>query len=243
MEFSWSIETFKTLPSTQDLVKERAQNEGAASGLVIHADQQSAGRGRHGRSWIGQDGNLFFSFLLRPSFGVSAVGQLSLLVGVAIAQGMIALCGHQLREDLKLKWPNDILLAGRKCAGILLETQLSEDAQSFDWVAIGIGVNIISAAQEEWSCLSEYAPDLAPTILRDEILARFSVLYDLWQAQGFDAIKALWLDLSFEEGSDVTVRLGERKICATFAGVNDDGGLLLHENGAIRTITAGDVYM
>src|SRR5690606_32282573 len=136
----WIIEEHDVLGSTQDALKAVASER--PEGFAVQARRQEGGKGRQGRQWISPEGNLYLSVLLKPA-KVEAVhvGQLSFVAALAVAKTVAS----YLKDGLMLKWPNDVLLAGKKCAGILLETDVKDG--KVRWVAVGIGVNIASAPE------------------------------------------------------------------------------------------------
>ena len=187
-DFQWRIEVLAETPSTQDLVKARGEH-GTGEGLCIQTLSQNAGYGRHGRAWIGLDGNLFLSFILRPDCPAEDAGQVALVVGEALAES--------IREFVKspdlvsLKWPNDVLLDGQKCAGILIESSLK--AGRVEWLAVGVGVNIAAAPEGPFTALvahSDRAVDLSA--FRDRFLSAMANSYSRWQTDGFEVIRAHW---------------------------------------------------
>ena len=220
----FSIEEFKLLSSTQDLLKDRA-SAGAAEGLVIQALEQSAGRGRHGRKWFSEDGNLHLSFLLRPQCYVMKLGCVSAVTAVALADVINS-------SFLKLNWPNDVLFEGRKCAGILLESELK--GSQVDWVAVGLGLNVSSAPLDG----AKIGGDIKT--LRDAFLERFSVLYE----RPFEDVRKKWLFYSFDQGTPMTVKLGQYLERGVFHDMDAHGNLILNTlDAGMKTITAGDVYV
>jgi BirA family biotin operon repressor/biotin-[acetyl-CoA-carboxylase] ligase len=141
----WKIHTYAQLESTQDYVRSVAEDEEFfAEGVVIQALAQTKGRGRHGNEWQSPMGNLYMSVLLRPECPAQAAGQLSFVVAVALsaAMGEVLADGHVKT----LKWPNDILIDGKKVAGILLESNISK-LGIVDYVVAGMGVNIMAAPE------------------------------------------------------------------------------------------------
>ena len=233
---SWTLETHDSIPSTQDIIKDHA-HAGAPEGTAVQALEQLCGHGRHGRTWDSPKGNLYLSFLLRPECGASMVGQVSLLVALALAQVI-----ERYTDQVRLKWPNDVMLDGRKCAGILLETELGTD-DSVQWVAIGTGVNIAGAPQGVRLC-DYIRDDIDVNTFRDAFLAAFGDLYVRWQEDGFEALRAAWLSRAHPLGSAVSVKVGEQLEKGFFHDIDAQGNLRLQsENGAIKTITAGDVYL
>ncbi len=212
--------------STQDDIKEAlASDKTLGEGFCILAQEQCSGRGRHGRAWQSHKGDLAVSFCLEPQRNLQEWGSLSLVVGVALAQA-IDIYAHP-----ELKWPNDILLAGMKCAGILCEIENAT-------VLVGIGVNCVSR-NDDFSSLDNA---VSANELFDLFLEKFEPLYQRWQLGGFSAVKPDWLGYAFETGRAISVKQGNLVKQGFFAGVQDDGSLLLEDaNKFIRVITAGEL--
>jgi BirA family transcriptional regulator, biotin operon repressor / biotin---[acetyl-CoA-carboxylase] ligase len=235
----WALETHETLPSTQGRLKTLAA-DGAPEGAAVQALTQTDGHGRHGRRWISAPGNLYLSFLLRPAVAPQYTGQIALLTALAVAG---TLRGFLFNPDLlTLKWPNDVLIKGKKCSGILLETDLRNG--KLEWLAIGVGINVRTTPPEA-TCLCDH-PCEAPPLekVRDVFLHRFSTFHERWMRHGFDAIRAEWLGLAHKPGDPVQVRIGENTKKGTFYDIDALGNMLLKTgHNEIRTITAGDVYI
>jgi len=229
----WQIENFEETPSTQDVVIERAKTD-ASEGLVVHAERQLQGRGRHGRVWEAGDDNLYISFLLRPSCAASEVGGLSLSAGLALAQ-VIETFG--VRPTLK--WPNDVLIRDEKCAGILIDSDLNADG-SMNWLVIGVGVNTACAPIKGSAVLH-----IDKTECRDRFLEVFGNLYKAWQHDGFSgALRKAWLEYSYKPGTQMSVKFGSNAFRGALQTVDEMGCLRLKDaNGEIKTITAGEVYI
>ncbi|MEM7650979.1 MAG: biotin--[acetyl-CoA-carboxylase] ligase, partial [Pseudomonadota bacterium] len=204
MPISWDIEVFSEINSTQDVCKARAM-EGGAEGSVIQALSQTQGKGRHGREWVSAAGNLAFSFILRPHCDVSHIGQLSILVGVALAKTIGA--------KAQLKWPNDILVEGQKCAGILIDSDLS--GQIINWLVVGLGVNTSSAPEGAYALQEERDQFL------QDVLAQISELYEDYKRNGFEDIRQYWLHHSFEKGTPLNV--------GAFEDLDDFGNLVVRD--------------
>jgi BirA family biotin operon repressor/biotin-[acetyl-CoA-carboxylase] ligase len=239
---SWGIEQHETLESTQDMLKLRAVS-GAPEGLVIQAQQQTAGRGRHGREWVSpQAGNLYMSFLLRPDCAVAHIGQLAFVTALALARAVSRRLENP--DQLRLKWPNDALLEGRKCAGILIDVEQTPQ-QKIDWVVVGMGVNVAYAPVQIGACLKDFsAGDFTLDELRDDILQEFAAVYTLWNASGFAPVRSEWLALAHKRGDPLRVRIAEQEYQGSFYDVDERGALILQDNERrLRTITAGDVFL
>lgn len=223
MSLSWDIQTFDTLPSTQDLCKARA-GEAAPEGLVIQAIAQSDGRGRHGRSWDAGEGNLTLSFILRPECEAQYVGQISILIGLSLAQAIEVFD----LKDVQLKWPNDVLYKTKKCAGILIDSALK--GQSIEWLVIGVGVNTQSSPE------IGNALGLDRDEFRDVFLEQVALLYTQWQAEGFEHIRDQWLKKTFAKGTPLNV--------GVFEDLDEWGNLVVRNaQNTLKTISAGDVFI
>lgn len=241
MSVTWKIETFAVLPSTQDEVKVRALDEGADEGLVVQALTQSGGRGRHGNTWISPMGNLYMSVLLRPLCTADLAGQISFVVALAVSAAMDEFMVEGHRKTLK--WPNDILIDGKKAAGILLESELSPKGL-VGHLVIGIGVNILSAP-EGCIALKGVSGDnrLAVHPFRDRVLHYLDSYYDVWKGKGFGPIRKAWLEQAHAIGHQLTARLPTREEKGIFRDIDEAGGLILEisENKRI-VIRAGEIY-
>jgi len=117
MPIKWQINQFQQTDSTQDLAHDAAK-DGVDEGAVFQALKQNAGRGRHGNQWSAPLGNLYLSFVLRPDYGLDKAGQVSFVVACALARAL-ELYMNTAKHELKLKWPNDVLVDGLKISGIL----------------------------------------------------------------------------------------------------------------------------
>lgn len=241
MTIQWKIENFAVLTSTQDEVKSRALEDAADEGLVVQALTQSAGRGRQGNEWTSPMGNLYMSVLLRPLCTADLAGQISFIVALAVSAAMdeFMAAGHQKT----LKWPNDILIDGKKVAGILLESELSPKGL-VGHLAIGIGVNVLSAPEGRVA-LRDVAGEnrLAVHPFRDRILHHLDVYYTAWKAEGFAPIRKAWLAQAHAIGQKLTARLPNREEKGIFVDIDEAGGLILEisENKQI-VIRAGEIY-
>ena len=187
----YQLRTFKTLESTS-LEAKRLAGQGGSSGLWVLADTQSAGKGRLGRTWNSLPGNLFASLVLYPGCDISRIPELSFVSAVAVAGTL----RHFSESPITCKWPNDVMIDGKKAAGILLEAE-SSGTPGKRWVVIGIGININAkpdGVDYPAACLNDF---LTEAISRDdvfEVLAeKMSKALDRWAKDGFGSIRTLWL--------------------------------------------------
>jgi len=238
---------YQTIDSTNSEALRRA-GQGEAGGLWVRAGRQEAGKGRAGRRWTSPAGNLCASLLIRPRVPLATALQLSLLAGIAAHDAVSQLAsGIATDLDLRLKWPNDILLGGAKLGGVLLEsaTNSSTDAPA---IIIGTGINLAHAPTDLGRpAVSLAAAGLAVTPDEAfEALARTSADWiERWRdGAGFPAIRAGWLERAIPLGGAISVRLGGDSVSGTFAGIDEAGALRLSlPGGEERRITAGDVAL
>lgn len=212
-----------TIGSTSDVARSLAMG-GAPHGAVVTASSQTAGRGRQGRSWTTQPGSaIAMSLILR---GASPL--LTLAAAVAVARA----CGERAR----IKWPNDVLVDGRKVAGILAETRPGED-----WVVLGIGVNVAVRVEDLPEELRDRAGTLGRPLTEVEPFLS-SLLAELERALALDdaAVLAAWRERDALSGAEIA--WGEERGVAR--GVDDDGHLLVTlPDGSTTTLHAGEVHL
>ena len=230
----YTIRHFESIGSTNDELR-RLAAEGAPSGTVIHADEQITGRGRMARKWFSPPGNLYVSILVRTGMPSARTPELAFVTSVAVAETVRSLVPP--RVPIRLKWPNDVLVNDAKISGVLLE-------QADDAVIIGIGLNILLApAVDGYLTTTIAAQGGIATVdgARDILLDRFRRYITLWAADGFAPIRAAWLGLAHEVGSELRVSRLSGMVVGRFAGLDLDGALLLDtQEGQIRVL-AGDV--
>jgi BirA family biotin operon repressor/biotin-[acetyl-CoA-carboxylase] ligase len=234
------LEYRAALGSTQDLGRELAE-AGAVEGTVVLAGRQTAGRGRLGRSWISPRGGLYFTVVLRPP--PEHLRALVIIAALAVARAMERLAGLQT----SVKWPNDVLVAGRKVCGILSESELVGESVSYALVGIGVNVNADMAAYRETAALAtsvmtELGREVSREALAAGILNEFEALY--LAAQAGEPIHQEWRARLSTLGKEVRVRFGEQVEEGLAEDVDSDGSLVLRRaDGSRVTIAAGDVTL
>lgn len=233
--------------STNDDIRELAE-AGAPEGWVVTAEAQRAGRGRRGRSWFGQRGDsLMVSLLLRPPISPSRCGLLPLLTAVAAREAL----AEQGVEGVGIKWPNDLILDGRKLAGILCE--ISSDFDAVSHAVIGLGMNVNTAAADFPGAVRGVACSLrmvtGRTWSRLEILAGYlrqmdGYLCEAWRGD-FGRMLADWRAASVTLGRSIEVTLPDGSRLQGLARDLDDSGALVFETrrGEIRHLTGGEVSL
>lgn len=234
----WRVQMLGTTPSTQDIVRAAAK-AGEAEGLGVQALQQTGGRGRHGNHWTSPMGNLYLSVLLRPSCKADRAGQLAFVVALALSEAMDAVMeeGH----EKTLKWPNDILIDGKKASGILLESDIDAHGR-VDYVVVGTGVNIFVAPDGAINLDSIKKERLAVNTFRDLYLERLYRLYRHWQDKGFAEIRQTWLKQAHGLNAPMRIRLPEITYEGIFRGLDENGALIADIGGTEKIFTAGEVH-
>ncbi len=231
---------YETLGSTnaEALALARAGERGP---LWVTAETQSAGRGRRGSQWVSPPGNLYATLLLTEPSPPAQAPQLSFVAALALHDA-VAECAPQLGPLLKVKWPNDLLLAGQKLAGILIEG----DSEPGFAVAIGFGVNCAAHPPEANHPATDLATAgalVAPERLLAALAGAMTRRIAQWKGgEGFASIREDWLKRAAGLGQEIRVRLPERELSGRFEGLDEAGRLLLAGPGGVSTIAAGDVY-
>ncbi|MFB4163389.1 biotin--[acetyl-CoA-carboxylase] ligase [Alteribacillus sp. JSM 102045] len=231
--------------TTQELAHELARND-ASEGTIIVADQQLQGKGRLGREWHSPPGTgLWFSLILRPDVPPQKAPQLTLLTAVAVTEGIYEAAGI----EAEIKWPNDILIDGRKTAGILTEMQSEPDRVQA--VIIGIGLNINQQPEHFPDELLSKATSLSiakgnKIFQRANVIAAILGRFESWYYQylnhGFDQVRKRWEALAVTIGKEITATTVTKTVKGTAEGITDDGVLLLRKmNGEIEHIYSADI--
>ena len=203
-----------------------AAREGALDGTLIWARRQTKGRGRRGRRWISPDGNLHVSFVVRPGVPSARAGEVAFVAALAAADACARLAP---KADIRCKWPNDVLADGRKAAGLLIESSISQDR--IDWLVIGVGINLAAHPAEVEFPATDLAHHRGAPVAVEEGLSAlakaFEARYKAWLAQGFAAVRSAWLERAAGLGGPIRVRLETGEVHGTFAGLDEEGALRL----------------
>ncbi|RLB15300.1 MAG: biotin--[acetyl-CoA-carboxylase] ligase [Deltaproteobacteria bacterium] len=238
------IAYFGELDSTNRKAKEMAA-EGAPEGTLVVAEEQSRGRGRIGRSWYSpaREG-IYMSLILRPKLPPNEAPKITLVTGVSVAEALLAVTPLQPA----IKWPNDILVNGRKICGILTETSTEMDA--IDFVVVGVGMNVNTPEFPDelneigTSIYLETGKAFDRVTLLQEFLHQFEQLYFTFLKSGFESIGKRWGELSILMGKDVTVQMIDRSCSGRVLKLDRDGALIIRsENGELEKIYSGDIHI
>jgi BirA family biotin operon repressor/biotin-[acetyl-CoA-carboxylase] ligase len=236
------VHHFEKLASTNDLAKELAAR-GAPEGTLVVAESQTQGRGRLGRQWESPSGaGLYVSLLLRPPLPPTEMAQITLTTAVAAARALVRVTG----VTPGIKWPNDLLLAGKKLGGIL--TEMETESDQIRHLVVGLGLNVNNPAFP-----AELEPIATSLVLAtgrhhsrvkllQAWLEEFEALYERFLAREFAGILAEWRRLAVTLGQQVTVRQGPVTICGLALEVAPDGALLVETApGRVVRVTSGEI--
>ena len=239
---SFRLVTLERCASTNEEARLLAE-QGAAEGTLVWAREQSAGRGRRGRTWRSPRGNLYLSLLLCPAVPLAEAACLGMVAAVAVGEALSGLLPPH--AEIRFKWPNDVLVGGRKLAGILLESG-STAADRLAWLIVGIGVNIAShppdAAFPATSLAAEGGVGSSVEAVLEAVSGSLARWLDAWRAHGFAPAREAWLARAWRRGETIELRLEDATLAGRFDGLDPAGALLLAlSDGTRRRISAGDV--
>jgi BirA family biotin operon repressor/biotin-[acetyl-CoA-carboxylase] ligase len=237
---------FQETDSTNLRAKSLA-DRGAPEGTVVIAESQTEGRGRRGRTWFSPAGEgIYVSVILRPALSPNEASRLTLLAAVAAAETLLDLTSLSVR----IKWPNDIMVRGKKLAGIL--TQVSTEMDAVDYIVVGLGLNVNTPLKSFPADLRNSATSIQaemnepfPRIrLLRLYLERFEDRYEMFRQSGFQPILERWKELSDVIGKRIRVDLLNHYCMGEVLDIDQDGILILREqDGTLQRILSGDVTL
>ncbi|PGT87431.1 biotin--[acetyl-CoA-carboxylase] ligase [Bacillus sp. AFS040349] len=236
----------ETVTSTQKIAQTLAGN-GAPEGTIVVADQQTNGRGRMAREWYSPSGTgIWMSLIIRPNIPIHSTPQLTLLTAVAIVQAIEELT--PVKPDIK--WPNDILINGKKVVGIL--TELQAEADQVHSVIIGTGINVNQKVEDFPEELQQIATSIGietgkhweRALFIQTILLKFEGLYSLYLSQGFHPIKLLWEGYAISLNKKMVARTLNGSVEGKAIGIDHNGVLLIEtSDGSIKEIYSADIEL
>lgn len=216
---------------------------GAEDGTLLWVREQAAGKGRGGRAWESPPGNLYISLILRPDCPLGEASALGFIAALAVGEAIGSVAPPM---DVLYKWPNDVLLNGRKVAGILLESETS--GEELSWLVLGVGVNVAHFPKDANFPATSLHFDGAPKTLTVEALLQAFCRYFLswtnrWLEEGFAPVRAAWLRHAYRKGEEIEARLPQETLRGRFLDIDEDGCLLLLLlDGSERRIAYGEVF-
>jgi BirA family biotin operon repressor/biotin-[acetyl-CoA-carboxylase] ligase len=229
---------YPSLPSTMEAAREEAAR-GATEGTVIVANEQTAGHGRLGRAWLSPQGSISVSVVLYPD--VADLPYLIMIASLAVARSIEALTGL----EALLKWPNDVLVNGRKVAGILIESSMGRKAVDYAVMGIGININVdMSVFPEIAATATSLSGELHSSVSRLRVVRRLLVELDGLYKAPRQAIYGEWRSRLTTLGRQVCVVSGGDAQYGRAESVTADGGLMLRrDDGSLTRVLTGDVSL
>lgn len=231
----YDIRQFDVLDSTNLEARRVMENNSAADKIVIIAKSQSNGRGRYGRDWISPPGNLYLSMLRKIDFDFELAPQLSFVTAIAAR--------NSIGKSAKFKWPNDILINGKKVGGILLESA----GKPASHIIIGVGINNLNYPDNmefPASSLSANNMENSTDKLLQDFLYNFDALHDKWISDGFSIILNDWLSSAEGLGREITARTLRGNFVGIFRNITSKGDLEIElAGGEKKLIQAADVFL
>ena len=234
---------FAELDSTNTWLMDKAR-QGEAGNLWVTCDKQIAGKGSRGRDWVSQNGNLFASILLIEPAPLKNLAQLTFVSSLAVHDAISKFIGERVCE-IKLKWPNDVLIDSKKCSGILLE---SSQCNGLTYVVIGFGINCNSYPEQTKfpsTSLKEIGIDIDAQSFFLALAETFAIRLKEWNSGiNFRETRDSWLENAFGIGRDVTVQVPGKEIqSGCFASIDDSGYMMLElMGGTILKISTADLF-
>ncbi|HJD61494.1 MAG TPA: biotin--[acetyl-CoA-carboxylase] ligase [Rickettsia endosymbiont of Columbicola hoogstraali] len=254
----YKLFVFDELDSTNLEAIRMAKNNKPNRDHIILAKSQTTGRGRSGKNWQSTSGNLHASLLIKPNKELELLPQLSFVTALAVYDSVNALCHprvgwnpvkNQSHSDkdlynnssnifldsrksgndiIHLKWPNDVLVGGKKISGILLESVKVEEAY---YLIIGVGINItyhpINIDQPTTSLVDEELPVITPKALLAILIENFEKYYQIWEKNGFSFIREKWLKHAYKLDENISVKYQNDIVTGTFQGIDSIGRIIL----------------
>lgn len=231
----WTLVALDVVGSTNDEAGRLAE-AGAAEGTFVWAREQTGGRGRRGRHWASPAGNLYCSTILRPACAAPRAAELGFVAALAVADVIPA------GRDVRVKWPNDVMVDGGKIAGILLESAVGQSGH-VEYVVAGIGLNVgfapkLPEMRYPGAILgAECSVEAALERLTHALARRV----DEWRREGFEAVRRAWLARAGMIGAEVDVKLSDGVVRGRFGGIDRDGALLLDTDAGPRRVVSGEL--
>jgi len=231
---------YPSVASTMDLAREEAE-KGTVEGTVVVAGEQTGGKGRRNRVWLSPPGSLSLSLVLRPAVtelpGLVMVGALAVVYAIKAVTGLSS----------SIKWPNDVLLNGKKVCGVLIESELRQDSVGYAVIGIGINVNLRLAdypeiASTATSLSDELCRTVSRLVLMGKLLEEIERLYQ--EIPVGEGVFKQWRDQLVTLGKRITVSWGEESLEGVAESVAPDGSLRLRQlDGSLSQVMAGDVSL
>lgn len=239
----YRLAVLEIVDSTNAVARQLSER-GPSDRIVIWAKAQAAGRGRARRVWKSPPGNLYLSTILVPSVPLSRAYEISFLASVALVDCLLSLLPDT--AEVRVKWPNDVLINRAKVAGILVETE-GDGAGGLSHAILGVGLNLASAPEIEnypTTSVSEHGVDVVPADVLPRLIQLLETWRTRWETEGRAVVLDAWRRHLYGLGAPVRVTVGSEAIEGTLDGVDAFGAAEIREpSGRLRRVTAGDMLI
>lgn len=234
-----NIHYFPSLPSTNSYAKKIAKNNGA-EGTVIIAAEQTTGRGRKNRGWDSKQGGLYFSIILHPSLPPQRAMIVTMAASIAVTEAINAIT----KEKAVIKWPNDVLIDGKKICGVL--TEIDAEMDRIHYLIIGTGINVNNSIDPSLASIATNLKTITHSTvnlasLLQDILNCFDHLYQHIQKSEYDYLKKQWLLHTNIIGKSVQIQKEKTILKGTAIGISDTGSLLIKTKQGEKQVVTGDI--
>jgi BirA family biotin operon repressor/biotin-[acetyl-CoA-carboxylase] ligase len=242
--FGKKVQVFESVESTQNIARSAAE-DGAPEGTLVIAEQQLNGRGRMGREWVSPRGKgVWMSMVLRPSLPIQFAPQLTLLTAVALCRSLKRITAL----PIGIKWPNDLLIDGKKISGILLESAAEDERLTFVIAGIGISVNLeeddypVELLEKATSLRMAGNKKIDRIDVITDFLMEWEQLYFLYQEQGFSPIVTIWEALSFSLGKPARLITPQGDLVGVPIGLDESGAIRIQlADGSIKPVFSAEM--
>ncbi|MFO8078595.1 MAG: biotin--[acetyl-CoA-carboxylase] ligase [Thermoplasmatota archaeon] len=234
-----NIHYFSSLPSTNSYAKTITKNK-KAEGTVIIAGEQTAGRGRKKRTWHAKQGGLYFSIILHPNLPPQRAMIVTMAASIAVVEAINAIT----KEKAVIKWPNDVLIDGKKICGVL--TEIDAEMDSIHYLIIGIGINVNNPIDPSLASIATNLKTITHSTINlaellQHILNCFDQLYQHITKSEYDYIKKQWLSHTNIIGKTIQIQKEKTILKGTAIGITETGSLLIKTKKGEKQIVTGDV--
>ena len=219
--------------------------QGEIQPFVVLAASQTNGRGSRGRNWSSVNGNVYATFVIQKEYVREQINFLALIASLAVKQTLQPLVNS---SSVQLKWPNDVLLEGKKVAGILIEAEKIDEKSSPYWL-IGIGINVNNYPAEAVfpaTALLNWKKSDDSLIIKDIVAKLGENLHDyleLLDSKKYEVIRQNWLESAFALNRHIEVKINESKLVGEFIGLDNLGRLILRQDNELKTIHTGVIFL
>ena len=228
-----------------NLEAKRLIRKGISGHHIVWSISQESGYGKASRVWQSGSGNITFSLIIEHSYSENIICQLLFVIAVGIREVIEKMFNdHNIHPEIKIKWPNDIMVDGRKISGIMIENLKSLEGKSFLVIGVGININYDSIISNlVTNSFKKYnIENIDLKLFIKDIIDSFEKHKDLWSKNGLMPIKKLWMENAYNLGNKVTVTNGESIIIGIFNGIDDHGSInILTESGLTSVVSIGEI--